>query len=220
MLFSRIFFDMDGTLVDSKPGIINSVVSALRDFGIQAAPEKLTKVVGPPLRYSFMTFFGFTEENVDQVIKVYRSYYSATGVFENSLYPGVVAMLEELDRAGKEIILATSKEEDYARQILNNYHMTQLFSFVGGADLASGRLSKAEVLRHICTAHKVTDMEPCVMVGDREHDVHGAHELGMQCAAVLYGYGSEQELRQAGAEYVLPSVSELKRWLLQSKKKS
>lgn len=213
MFYNHIFFDLDGTLADSKEGITNSISSALAHYGITADDALLSKCIGPPLRESFTRFFNFTEDDVDEVIRLFRKYYAESGVFESSLYDGVREMLEALRAEGKELILATSKEEDFARQILDNFKITHLFSFVSGADLDSGRLSKGAVLRHVLDNHKIESLNRCVMVGDREHDVDGAHKIGITCASVLYGYGSKQELQEAGADFFIDSVDELKAWL-------
>lgn len=214
MSYNRIFFDLDGTLADSKEGITNSISSALAHYGMTADDALLHKCIGPPLRESFIERFNFTEDNVHEVIHTFRKYYAKTGVFESSLYDGVREMLEALKAEGKELVLATSKEEDFALQILDNFKIAHLFSFVAGADLHSGRLSKGAVLQHIIANHKAESLERCIMVGDREHDVEGAHEIGIACGGVLYGYGSRQELQDAGADFIFDSVQDLKTWLL------
>jgi len=213
MTFDTVFLDLDGTLSDSMPGITNSVSWALSQYGIDVAPKALRMFVGPPLRESFQKYFDFTDGNVDEVIRLFRQRYGEKGVYELTLYPGVPEMLNRLERAGKRLILASSKEEDYVCQILDDTGIARHFSCIAGADLKTSRLSKGEVLRHACREAAVTDMERSIMVGDREHDVHGAHETGMRCAAVLYGYGSREELGAAGADFFISTVAELADWL-------
>lgn len=212
-MFDTVFFDLDGTLSDSMPGITNSVSWALSQYGIEVSPAALRMFVGPPLRESFQKYFTFNNDNVDEVIRLFRQRYGEKGVYELTLYPGVPEMLDRLERAGKRLIVASSKEEDYVRQILDDTGIARHFSFIAGADLETARLSKGEVLRHACAGAIVTDMRRSVMVGDREHDVYGAHETGMRCAAVLYGYGSRKELDAAGADFFFSSVTELADWL-------
>lgn len=209
MAYDRIFLDLDGTISDSKPGIIASIRYALDQYGIKPELPDMNVLIGPPLRESFKKHFGFTDANVNEVIFKFRERYTAKGVFELSLYPGIKEMLTQLHTMGKTIFLATSKEEDYARQILDYTGLAPLFNFAGGACLDKGRLSKADVLRYVCEAGSVADMTGCVMVGDREHDVHGAHELGMPCIGVTYGYGGKVELTEAGADYIADTVAEL-----------
>ena len=151
---------------------------------------------------------------MDGVIYKFRERYSVKGLLELSLYPGIKETLAALYEAGKTLFLATSKEEEYARQILDNTGLASFFTYIGGADLKSGRLSKAAVLRYVCETNGITDMSECVMVGDREHDVEGAHELGMPCIGVAYGYGGRGELEQTGADIIVPTVDDLQQVLL------
>lgn len=209
MAYNHIFLDLDGTISDSKPGILASIRYALEQYGINPELPDMNVLIGPPLRESFKKHFGFTDANVDEVIFKFRERYSAKGVFELSLYPGIQDMLTRLHAAGKTLFLATSKEEDYARQILEYTGLAPFFSFAGGACLKKERLSKAAVLRYVCAENTVTHMAGCVMVGDREHDVHGAHELGMPCIGVVYGYGGKAELEEAGADVIVNTVQEL-----------
>lgn len=214
MAFSTIFLDMDGTLCDSKPGITECVSHALKHYGIDAAPETLTMFIGPPLRDSFQEYFGFSEQQAEEAADIYRARYIKKGVFQLSLYPGIPEMLAALRSAGKRLILATSKSEEHARKVLDNTKLARFFEFVGGADRAVNRLSKGEVLRHILDSTHIDNLDACIMVGDRRHDVHGAHQAGMRCAAVLYGYGGREELESAGADHLIPSVPALREWLL------
>lgn len=214
MAFDTVILDMDGTLCDSKPGITKSVSYALKHFGIDADPDNLTKFIGPPLRESFQKYYHFNANQADQAVTFYRERYDTKGLFELSVYDGITELLTALHAKGKRLMLATSKGEDSALQILENTGLAPLFSFVGGADRAAGRLGKGEVLRHVLGATRLDDLEHAIMVGDKEHDVHGAHEVGLRCAAVLYGYGTRRELEDAGADFLMPTVSELGEWLL------
>lgn len=214
MPYKHIFLDMDGTLSDSKPGIINSYIYALDHYGIKAGAETLDKVIGPPLRDSFQRYFNFNESNVDEAIAKFRERYSVQGLLELDLYAGVPDMLKKLKDAGKNLYIASSKSEDYLYRILDRFNLSGLFTFISGADLATRRLSKTEVLLHACRAQNITVFEDCVMVGDREHDVHGAHDVGMPCIGVLYGYGSLDELQKAGADAIAHTVPDLEARLL------
>ena len=213
MSFHTVFFDLDGTLSDSKPGIIRSFQHALQAFGVKAEPESLEQYIGPPLRESFGKL-GFDNDSVDAVIAKFRERYKTKGVYELSLYPGIAEMIEVLHGKGKTLVLATSKAEDSAILIMEHTKLAPKFTAMAGADLVTGRLKKADVLRHACEKAGITDMDGCLMIGDREHDVHGAHALGMPCAAVLYGYGSRKELKEAGPEYLFESVADLRDWLI------
>jgi phosphoglycolate phosphatase len=216
MPFSSLFLDLDGTITDSMPGITNSVSHALGKFGITAAPGSLRKFVGPPLRESFRTYFPetFDENNVDDVIAEFKVRYAEKGVHELSVYPGMPEFIADLRAAGKTIVLATSKAEHFARQILEEIGLSRFFTFISGADYPSNRLSKAEVLRHALQNLPEIATENALMVGDREHDIYGAHAVNMRCAAVLFGYGNRAEFEEAGADYILDSVADLRNKLL------
>lgn len=214
MAFNTVILDMDGTICDSKPGITRSVSYALQHFGINADPENLTMFIGPPLRESFQKYYGFDLEQADQAVRYYRERYDAVGMHELAVYDGIPELLSALHGKGTTLILATSKGENPARQILKNTGLAPLFAFAGGADKAAGRLGKGEVLRYVLGATGLADLDRAVMVGDKEHDVHGAHEVGLRCAAVLYGYGTQRELEDAGADFLMPSVADLGAWLL------
>lgn len=216
MRYSHIFFDLDGTLIDSKPGIIRSVEYALDFFNIRIFPEKLLPFIGPPLRDSFSRFFPDKPAKVEQAIQKYREYYSVKGIFECDLYPGIHQLLADLHAGGRSICLATSKPELFAQQILTHFGIAGFFEFVAGAELHGARNSKTEVLRYACEHFKLKDPACCLMVGDRKYDVQGAHNLGMPCAGVLYGYGTREELTQSGADYICPSVAAVRAVLLEN----
>lgn len=216
MPFLSVFLDLDGTITDSMPGITNSVSYALAQYGIHASPESLRKFVGPPLRESFQKYFPetFNENNVDDVIAQFKIRYAEKGVHELTVYPGMAELIADLHAAGKTIVLATSKAEHFARQILDEAGLARYFSFISGADYSSNRLSKTEVLRHALANLPDISLTNAIMVGDREHDVIGAHAVNMRCAAVLFGYGNRAEFEKAGADYIIKSVAELHRRLL------
>lgn len=216
MSFLSVFLDLDGTITDSMPGITNSVSYALAQYGIQAKPESLQKFVGPPLRESFQKYFPetFNENTVDDVIAQFKIRYAEKGVHELAVYPGMAELIADLHAAGKQIVLATSKGENFARQILDETGLARYFAFISGADYPTNRLSKAEVLRHALKNLPDIHVANSIMVGDREHDIIGAHAVNMRCAAVLFGYGSRAELEEAGADYIMESVSDLRNRLL------
>ena len=213
MSFHTIFFDLDGTLCDSKPGIIESMLHALNGFGIRVNPEELDQFIGPPLKETF-SHFGFAGKELDAVIALFRERYVAEGQYNLSLFPAIPEMLRDLSAAGKRLVLVTSKVETTAVDILEHTGIRPYFTFAAGADLPKGRIEKTDTLQYACTQIHVTDTAGCVMIGDRKHDVHAAHELGMLCIAVAYGYGSRQELEEAGADTILDSVAALRDRLL------
>lgn len=210
MSFKYCLFDLDGTLTDPAIGITNSVMHALEKYDIHVGDRsELYPFIGPPLDYSFKTFYGFTDEQAVQAIKYYREYFSVTGLFENSVYEGIPEMLEELKGKGVKIALATSKPYEFSIKILKHFDLYKYFDFFGAATM-DGRISKKEdVISTLLDEMGVQNKDEILMVGDRHHDIDGAKANGLKSAGVLWGYGSAEELEQAGADYVLASSSEL-----------
>ena len=209
-----LFFDLDGTVTDSKTGIIRSVQHALAHFNVIRADDDLLYFIGPPLRDSFGKIFEGDTAKAELAVQKYREYYTVTGIFENALYEGIADLLADLRGAGRVLSLATSKPEPFALRILEHFGIASLFDHVAGAELTGPRNSKSSVLRHACGLCGVADMQQCLMVGDRKYDVLGAHAVGMPCAGVLYGYGSRSELEEAGAECLCDDVPALRQLLL------
>lgn len=209
----HIFFDLDGTITDSKAGIVRAAQHALQTFRISMTEEELLPFIGPPLQDSFGRIFPHSPEKVELAKQKYREYYAKRGIFECRLYEGIAALLHDLCRAGHSLCLATSKPEVFAHRILEHFSLSDCFFHVAGAELSGPRNSKPDVLRHACALCGAEDMQHCLMVGDRKYDVCGAHELGMDCAAVLYGYGSRRELEEAGAQWLCQTVEDLRRAL-------
>lgn len=212
MSASWILFDLDGTLTDPGLGITNSVMYALKKFGItETDREKLYRFIGPPLAESFEKYYGFSTLASFLAVDYYREYYAEKGIFENKLYAGMDVLLEQLCEQGKKLVLATSKPEIFAKKILKHFQIDQYFHFVSGSFLDGKRTDKAEVIAH---ALKECHSSKALMVGDRIHDVIGAKKCGLDCIGVLFGYGSRQELEQSGAKWLVNDVEELKALLI------
>lgn len=211
-----LFFDLDGTLTDSAEGILKSAAYALRHFGIRVEDlDTLRPFLGPPLWDSFMQFYGFSREEADRAVAIYRERFAEVGIFENRPYPGVEEMLGRLQDNGKRIFLATSKPEVYAKRILEHFRLAEYFSGVTGSALDGSLVKKGDVLRRameLSGAERASSM----MIGDRKHDVRGAEENGTPCIGVLYGYGSREELLRAGADILVDSVEKLEEILLKN----
>lgn len=210
-----IFFDLDGTLTDSGDGIKNSAAYALNKFGI-SVPDKseLNKFIGPPLIGSFMNFYGMSHDDADLAVVYYREYYSLKGIYENALYDGVTDMLKKLKDSGKTIVLATSKPEIYANLILKHFCIDKYFSHVCGAEMDHRRTDKHEVIEYALQTAGVTDRSRVIMVGDRHHDIDGAKKASLRSVGVTYGYGSLEELNNAGADLIADSAEALTSLLL------
>ena len=209
-MYQKILFDLDGTLTDSSLGIINSVCFALEKMNLPIpVREDLLPFIGPPLKESFSKFFHLSEEDSQQAVTFYRQYFSEIGLFENQLYPDVIPVLSDLRASGKKLILATSKPEIFAVQILEHFQIKDFFQVIAGATLDGQRSTKADVIQHAIEMAQVTDTSHCLMVGDREHDIEGAKVHLMDAVGVLYGFGSKKELVEAGATYILDKLADL-----------
>ena len=201
--YKYILFDLDGTITDSALGITNSVKYALIKSGAEIPPyETLCKFIGPPLLDGFRDICGFETEKAKAAVKYYREYYETTGLFENEVYGGIPELLDKLKKAGKTVILATSKPEKFAKIILEHFNLSRYFDFAAGATLDETRSNKDTVIAYALSECNITDKSRAIMVGDRHHDIDGARINGISSVGVLYGFGDRKELETAGADFI------------------
>lgn len=210
MSYRTAIFDLDGTITDSAPGIIASVKYALqkKNFSVPS-DEKLRSFVGPPLHKQFQKFCGLSDEESKKMVSFYREYYSKKGIFENSVYPDIPKILEKLVSEKIRLLIATSKPETYARIIAEHFGFSKYFDFIGGACMDGKRTDKHEVIEYVLETCRIHDRKTTVMIGDRRHDILGASRSGIQSIGVLYGYGSKEELQEAGATYIAEMPEDL-----------
>lgn len=211
-MYRAILFDLDGTLTASGEGITKCVQYALSKFGIDEPDlQKLEVFIGPPLMEQFMKYCNFTEEQARQAVVYYRERYTDIGIYENWPYPGIPELLQELKSKGYLLAVASSKPTNFVLRVLDHFGLTGYFHEIVGAEMNGSRTQKAEV---IAEALRRLDMEECreqvIMVGDKEHDVYGAREMGVKCIAVTYGYGTIEELTKANPYYFAETVEQLK----------
>lgn len=210
MKYRNIFFDLDGTLIDSADGVINSVMHALVKHGINETDrDSLYRFIGPPLLDSFQRFYGFTPEETQQALADYREYYSEKGIFENDLMEGCVEMLARLKEHGCRLFVCTSKPDRYTYEILRYFKIDTFFDGVFAASWDETLSLKSEILG---MGLSTVDKSESIMVGDRHYDIDGAKANGIDSIGILCGYGDKEELVQAGATYIavnLSSISEL-----------
>jgi phosphoglycolate phosphatase len=220
--YTHILFDLDGTITESYPGIINSVKYALGKFGISETDDaNLRRFIGPPLLDSFQNFYGFSEAKAVEAMHVYREYYAEKGIFECSVYEGLPELFSKLKDAGKKLYVATSKPELYMTRILDHFNMTNYFDFAGGADIEERHGKKSEVIQFVLLNAGLLQMklhgsvtgdaaaQGAVMVGDRKFDILGAQFNKIPSIGVLYGYGNRAELNEAGATHIAETVEDL-----------
>ncbi len=213
-MYKYILFDLDGTITESAPGIMNSARYALKHFGIpDPGVQKLRKFVGPPLFESFTQMFGIPAERATEAIDIYREYYAEKGIFENEVYDGIPEMLASLKKRDLTVALATSKPEVYARKILAHFDLDRYFDEICGIPLEDEKMTKAQVIATCIAKLGSPDKSQILMVGDRDYDVKGAKENGIDCMGVLFGYGDREELEGAGAILIARDASEIGRMI-------
>ncbi|EMB66346.1 HAD family hydrolase [Streptococcus mutans] len=214
-MYQTILFDLDGTLTNPALGITNSLAYALEKFNIEVTDKKeLYRFIGPPLQDSFENFYHFSKEDSLKAVDFYRDYFRHKGLYENEVYQGIPDLLERLKAQGKKLLVATSKPEEFARQILKHFELFDYFDLVAGASMDGSRRLKGDVIAHALTSAQVSDLSATIMIGDREHDIIGAKKNGLDAIGVLYGFGSQEELEKAGAKFIVETVENLRKILL------
>lgn len=218
-----LLFDLDGTLTDPKLGITTCVQYALSAFGIDEPDlDKLEPFIGPPLKDSFMEFYGMDEEQAEAAIVKYRERFSTIGMFENEVYPGTGRMLRRLKKHGAVLAVASSKPEVFVKKILEHFHLAQYFDVIVGSELDGRRTEKEEVVKealHQIFGENDIDYDNTVMIGDRKFDIIGAKDNKLVSVGVSYGYGSIEELKAEKPDYIARSVAELEDLLLRGRNK-
>lgn len=209
--YETLLFDLDGTLTDPKVGILESMRHAMRGLGRHPLPadEEIEWCIGPPIRQNFATLLGTSDSaTIEHALEIYRERFGTIGKFENRVYDGIPEALRSLQAAGFDMLLATSKPTLYAEQILERFGLSPFFREVYGSEMDGVRGAKTELLAFLLSLENVS-LDRCLMIGDREHDVIGAKANGISAWGVTWGYGSEEELLDAGAERLCHSPAEL-----------
>jgi phosphoglycolate phosphatase len=200
-----VHLDLDGTLIEPSPGIFACIRYAFGRLSKSVPKDAdLHSWIGPPLRDSFAEHLG--ADQADAAVAAYRERYAASGWRECALYPGIVDALTSLDDAGYDLVLATSKPFVYATRIVGHFKLTSRFVDVCGAELDGQRSDKAELLAH---AQARNDHRGIAMIGDRRFDIEGARANGLTAVAAGWGFGSREELLQAGADIILTRPEEI-----------
>src|SRR5262245_50811741 len=203
-----VLVDLDGTLVDSEPGILASCHVALRALGHEPPPA-MKAAIGLPLEDILRALLQpYGDDRVDQAVVAYREDYGARGIFRSEAYPGVGDALRQIRDTGVQLYLATSKRTVFARRILEHLDLASCFAGIHGSEPGGSLDHKPELIAHVLSAHGL-EPELSVMVGDKSFDITGAHANGMRAAGVLWGYGSRSELEGAGADRLVEATGHL-----------
>lgn len=211
MKYTTILFDLDGTLTRSEEGITRSALYAAERMGLQGyTQEQFKAFIGPPLAASFQKICGLTEAQAEQAVVYYRERFSSVGWAENEVYTGIPTLLRSLKKNGAKIAMATAKPQVFAEKIAKLFGFAPYLDALVGPDLSHRSESKADIVRK---AAELLGGVP-VMVGDRRYDVEGGAANGMDTIGVCYGYGTREELEQAGATHIARTVEELTELLL------
>ncbi|MGN4423095.1 HAD family hydrolase [Bacillus cereus group sp. MYBK30-1] len=215
-MYTTFLFDLDGTLTDPKEGIINSVLYALEKMGIEEVNiSGLDSFIGPPIQQSFAERYNMSEMEIEQAVFYFREYIKKSGLLENKIYDGIPTLLQELKDAGNRLFVATSKPTVFAKQVIEHFQLTLFFEEIVGSNLDGTRIKKEEIIAHILQTNEELKKEEIVMIGDRKHDIIGANNNEIASIGVLYGYGSEKELSEARATYIVKDVEELQSFYLE-----
>lgn len=209
--FEYILFDFDGTICDTSEGIFASMQKVVDYYKLPYGISDFKKMIGPSLKESFTTIFHLPESEVTNAIKVYRDFYGVEGMYMCSPYDGIVELIKELRARGKKIYVATSKPELYTKQIIERKGMTELFDFIGGADLAEQkRIEKIQVINYVLAENGLENKkDSCLMIGDRNYDIKGAHAAGMKACGILWGFGNRQEFEECSADYICEKPADI-----------
>ena len=217
--YDIIAFDLDGTLSDPARGLIQGFVYCFKKLGLPyESEESLRKYIGPSLYDEWQEDFGFTPDEANDAIEVFREYYNIYGWWDNTMYDGIPEMLASLKRAGKKVVLATSKPLDTAKKVLELFGLTQYFDFIGGA-VSHANDQKWQVLNWSLSSVGVDLNDPeslakCILVGDRKYDAEGAKICGIDSMGVLYGHGTEEEMQTSGFTLLVNEVSDITKILI------
>ena len=208
--YKTILFDLDGTLIDSKPGILTSIRKTLNHYNIPYTEEVINQMIGPPFRVSMRELLGIQDTDlIEQLIEYYRAHYKAGAWRDCSIYKGVVDMLSSIRDMGYTLGLATSKPLQYTTIIMDELDLSKYFDYVGGATGDSTTEAKTDVINNTLSKLNVTDLDGVLMIGDRLYDIVGAKASGVDSMGILWGYGDREEHQKHGADYIVSTPNEV-----------
>lgn len=210
MTINAILFDLDGTIIDPKIGIINSILYATKELGLdENDPATLDSFIGPPLQNSFKERYGLSDDKAMEAVKTYRVYYAEKGIFECHLYEGIEELLQKLYEENIFMSLATSKPVKYANQLMQHFKLEEYFEFTAGAQMDGKRTDKREVIQYALENIPPFEKEEIMMLGDREFDIEGGKHYQLPTAWAKWGYGEEPIVMKLNPDFVFEKPLDL-----------
>lgn len=205
-----ILFDLDGTVIDSKEGIFNSIYYVFKKLSMKEDDSSvLNKFIGPSIASSFRNLYGMSDEDANHAVDIYREYYKSKGIMECSVYDGLEALLIKLKQQNKKIGLATKKPEQFAIEIMEKCNLIQYFDYICGSSLDETNDDKSHIIARCAEELSNGNLDTVVHIGDTYYDVIGAKQANVECIGVLYGFGSKEELVSEGAHAIAKDMNEL-----------
>lgn len=214
--FDAVLFDFDGTVADTGEGVFLCVRYAIDAHGLeQPSDEEIRKFIGPPMIVSYHTLYPqLSDDEVQSLMQSYREKYAEIGLYKYKLYDGITELLKKLNEGGIKTAVASSKPQEALRNIIKVSGIDKYFDCIVGADRNYTDSDKAAIVEEAIRRTGVTEKSRVLMVGDRKYDIVGAHKAGIACAAVLFGYGSQEEFDEYRADYVVNSFKEVEKIVL------
>lgn len=210
MNIKAVLFDLDGTIIDPREGIINSILYAVKEFGLaEPQPETLNCFIGPPLQHSFKKRYQLSDEDAMEMVRIYRVYYADKGIFECHLYDGIEALLQQLFEKNIFLSLATSKPVIFADQLMKHFQLDKYIEFTAGALMDGKRTDKKEVIQFALENIPPFKNDEILMLGDREFDIDGGKFYQLKTAWAKWGYGVEEVLIKSEPDVILNAPLEL-----------
>jgi phosphoglycolate phosphatase len=213
--YKHLIFDLDGTLVDSRKGIINSLSYTAGEMNFKLASKvDINDLIGPPLNEIFRKGYNVTEDLLEKAVTIYREHYNNVGIYISELYPGTKELLQKLKDSNKILYIATSKGQPYAEKVLDIHGIRHFFNLVIGSNQDFSISTKSSMINLILEKENIKDKTKIVMIGDRSHDMIGANHQGIAGIGILWGYGSIGELSVYNPEFIINDHEELLKLLL------
>lgn len=210
MSYKYALFDLDGTLVNTKEGILNGFAYALDYLNIKYKDKEELKIhIGPPLTYTFSDYYKLDKDTTLLAVKKYREFYKDKGMYQCKLYDGINELLIKLKKQNIKIAVSTSKAIVFAEAILKKHNIYDYFNFISGSELDGSREKKEEVIKYALEGLGVKDKNQVIMIGDRCFDIEGARKNNIDSVGVLWGFGNEEEFLKYNSTYIVSNTNEL-----------